>query len=99
MPSSFQSISRGWVPLKPATPIMRSTVIATSTSSTVASSTLRRGESGSRDRFSAATSGHPPDPRAEPGELALDVLVAAVEVVDAVDGGLAVGHQDRKSVV
>src|SRR3546814_6223939 len=41
----------------------------------------------------AACSVDAPDLRAQPRQLALDVLVAAVEVVDAVDDGLALGDQ------
>src|SRR3546814_1914488 len=39
--------------------------------------------------------GHALDLRTERGELALDVLVAAVHVIDAVDEGLAVGGERR----
>src|SRR3546814_6451707 len=51
----------------------------------------------------AACSVDAPDLRAQPRQLALDVLVAAVAVVAAVDDGLALGEQagagqDRNSV-
>jgi hypothetical protein len=36
---------------------------------------------------------HPPDIGAEPGQLGLDAFITAVEMVDAVDGGLALGGQ------
>src|SRR5215470_11468010 len=42
-----------------------------------------------------APSGHPSDPRAELRQLLLDALVAAVEVVDAVDARLAFGNEAR----
>src|SRR3546814_5003542 len=51
----------------------------------------------SSDLWSAsARSVDPADPRPQARQLRLDVLVAAVQVVDAVDGGLARCHQPRQ---
>src|SRR6185437_4104489 len=38
----------------------------------------------------------PPNLRAEPTEFFLDVLVAAIDVVDAIDDGIAVGDKARQ---
>src|SRR5690242_2352980 len=57
-----------------------------------------RGSASSRMRPLARASvsigsGYPLDSRAEVGEALLDLLVAAIEVVDAVDDRLALGHE------
>ena len=38
----------------------------------------------------------PPDLGAEAAQFFLDVLVAAVDVIDAIDDGFAIGHQPRQ---